>query len=137
MRKMRVAVPVLDGRVAPTFAWARTFMIADVADGAVKEIGQWLHDLEGDARTRVAGLMEQGVQAIVCGGISQPAAAVVETSGLKLFSGICGCTERVLEVLASDGRFNSEWFMPGWRMGRSPVRGRGQGCGRRRRGWTR
>lgn len=122
---MKVAIPVFNGRVAPTFDWAGRIVLADVNERTV--VGQVEMDIGGvQAVPRAAFLVSTGVDVLICGGVSMPLAAMLDAQGVRVLPGVAG---NVTEVLAAFLRGQIEqprWAMPGWsRCGRGGRRGRG------------
>jgi len=123
---MRIAVPDWKGRVSPVFDVARQVLVVDLDGGqelrrATENLGQTLPPL------RAGELAGQGVNVLLCAGISVPLLRMLEAHGIRVIPGISGEVDQVLQgYLAghlADGRFS----LPGWRGpgGRRHRRGRG------------
>jgi len=134
--RVKVAVPVFEGRVSPAFDWAERLVVAELVDG--RETGRAEASLAGETPPgRVERLASLGVEALLCGAISEPLLALAEAKGVRVVPWVCGDAEEVLAAFAR-GEFPSERYaMPGccgrrlrWGHGRKGGRrGRG-GCGR-------
>ena len=121
MAGMRVAAPVFGGRISPVFDWARRLLVVD--HNRSHEKGRHEISLEGVAplfRARhVAGL---GVQTLICGGISAPVAATVESQGVMLIAGVVGEVDAVLKAFLAGRLPDPVFAMPGWRSYRHRMR---------------
>ncbi len=130
---MKLAVPVFNGRVAPAFDWAGTLLVLEVADGAVRSRRE--DDLGGVApEGRPARMASEGIEALVCGGISCRMAAMLEALGIRVLSGYAGEVEEIVAAFAAGRLPEPQWRMPGCLGGGGRGAGRGSGCGRSGRG---
>ena len=131
---MKVAIPVFNGRVAPTFDWAGRLLLADVDESEI--IGQIEMNIHGvQPAPRAAFLASTGVEILICGGVSEQVTLMLETQGVRVFAGVTGGVAEVLEAFLDNRLGDAKWAMPGWcgRRGRGPDKGRrGRGDGRRR-----
>lgn len=118
-RNMRIAIPIVDGRISPVFDVAERLLLVDVEDGSeVRRSEEVLEDHAIETRTkRVAQLH---VNVLVCGAISRPLQAMLLSAGVEVIPQTCGRVEDVLRAFVA-GRLRGDAFvMPGC-------------CGRRRR----
>ncbi len=125
---MKLAIPIFNGRVAPAFDWAGRMLVLELADGAVSSRRE--DDLGAIPREdRPARLAAEGVETVVCGGISCRMAAMLEALGVRVFSGCAGGVEEVVAAFAAGRLGAPRWRMPGCRLRGAPD----AGCGRRAR----
>ena len=128
---MKVAVPVRNGRVSPVFDAAGRLAVFEF-DGDSCSSRSELDIREAGVEARAALLRELGVSVLICGGISNRTAWIVERSGIRLVPWIIGYIDDVMDAWCK-GSLDSEGFMmPGCRRGRGRGHGR-YGGGRRSR----
>ena len=122
------------GRISPVFDVASTVQIIEFEDGkeAVARVQIPLRSTDPLLRAKeVCGL---GASVIICGAISRPLEEALLTSGLKVFSFLCGQIDEVVAAFLS-GRFPAASFaMPGCCGRRNARQGAGNGLHRRQRG---
>jgi predicted Fe-Mo cluster-binding NifX family protein len=93
---MKVAIPQFESRVSPHFDFASKVLIATVEDG--KAIKKELHSLiDLNALRRSAFLQKQGVEVVICGGISNFSVRLLWGNGIKVVAMIAGEAEQVLD----------------------------------------
>ena len=141
---MRIAVPSFKGRVSSVFDWAQELVVAD-CEGET-ETTRRKESLAGVApSSRPSRLAELGVGTLLCGGISQPLAEMVQLHGIRVTAGLVGEIDAVLSAFLAGRLPDPEFAMPGWsfvppaqgrgrRRRRRCRRGPGRGGGRGRRG---
>jgi len=114
VRKMRIAIPVSDGRISPVFDVARHFLFVDIEDRReVRRSQTCVEQPEpvGQAR-RVA---QRGADALICGAISRPLETMLLAAGINVIPQTCGPVEDVLRAFIS-GELTEEAFVtPGCR----------------------
>ncbi len=127
---MRVALAVWNGRISPVFDSSRRLLLVDFEEGRpVAEHEETLH--HQFAPGRVAHLRRLRIQTLVCGAISQPLAALITASGIRLIPFVAGEVRTVCDAFLAGKLPGPGFWMPG--CGRGRGRGRGRG-GRRFRG---
>jgi predicted Fe-Mo cluster-binding NifX family protein len=125
---MRIAIPVVDGRISPLLDVARRLLVVDLADGeerSRREVAVEETELGLRAR-RIAGL---GCEVLVCGALSRPLEALLRQVGMRLVPNSCGTVREVLEALKSGGVPDDSLLLPG-----CGGPGRGRRFRNRRRG---
>ena len=123
---MKVAVSVFRGCVSPVFDWARILLVVEREGG--RETSRRETELGSMAPAfRGRRLAELGVETLLCGGISAPVAALVESQGVRVMAGLVGAADAVLDAFFAGRLPDPAFAMPGWR-----CFGRGMGGGRRR-----
>jgi predicted Fe-Mo cluster-binding NifX family protein len=138
---MRVAIPVWNGRVSPVFDEASTIVLLDIEDGQEKARAE----VKLAARPlvlKVKYLIEQHVDVLVCGAISQLLAEMCAAAGTSVVSWVAGPLEDVVQAFLTGGLPSPNYTMPGGcgqrlraqRRGRCHGDGRGRGARRRRAG---
>jgi predicted Fe-Mo cluster-binding NifX family protein len=143
---MLFVIPIWRGRVSPVFDVAQQAVLADTEQvaGGREEFVLGSTDPHERARTLAA----RGVELLICGAISQPHRAALAGHGIRVFAGICGEVERVIEAWRTGALPQEDLLMPGCRRhchrggrggrgrGRGGGRGRGHGWGRGVPGWN-
>ena len=134
---MRVAVPSFRGRVSSVFDWAQELVVVDY-DGKA-ERARHLESLAGLAPSfRPGRLAQLGVETLLCGGISQMLAQMVQLQGIRVIVGLAGDIDAILAAFFAGKLPDPRFAMPGWiftppplgrRLRRRHRRGRGPGCG--------
>jgi predicted Fe-Mo cluster-binding NifX family protein len=123
---MRIAVPDWHGRVSPVFDVARQVLVVDL-DGrresqrTTLSLGQTLPPL------RAQELVRQGVNVLLCGGISAFLLRMLEARGIRVVPGISGNVNQVMASYLAGRLTNGTFALPGWR----GPRGRRHRGGRR------
>jgi len=123
---MRVAIPASGGRVSPVFDVATAAVLVDCESG--HEVSRREIVLPPDApQARVARLVGEGVEALICGAISRELAERVAAEGIRLIAFTCGSLEEVLGAWLGGALETEVYRMPG--CGRQRRRaGRGRRC---------
>ena len=130
---MRVAITSWDGRVSPVLDVARSLVLVEVEQGREVTRSEEVLDTT-DLAARAQRIANMGVDALICGAISQPLEGMLFAKGVRVIPWICGCVEEVLRAFVSGEPAASMFLMPGCRGGRGRGR-RGRGRGGCRRGW--
>jgi len=97
---MIVAVPYLNGEVNAHFGSTQAFLLAETSDDKV--IDTSVHELHGMQHNHsgIAGfLKEQGVQAIIAGGMGSPMQQALKGQGFELYCGVGGSAVEAVEAL--------------------------------------
>ncbi len=131
---MKVAVTDWNGRVSPLFDAARTFRVVDIEGDKITDSREYTI-AEEHAIQKVRRLLELDVDVLICGAVSNRAASIIDSSGIRLIPWVSGRCGNVLESFITDELGDSRFMMPGF-MGRRRMRcGRGgeRGTGR---GWN-
>ena len=103
---MNIAVTYEDGQIFQHFGHTAQFKIYDVADGKV--VSAQVVGTGGSGHGALAGfLMQQGVTALICGGIGGGAQAALANAGITLYGGVSGSAyEAVAALLAGTLGYN-------------------------------
>ncbi len=132
---MKAAVPVFRGNVSPVFDWAKRLLVVEYDGG--RETARREVELGGITPAfRSRRLAELGVQVLLCGGISAPVGALVESQGVRVMAGLVGEVNAVLDAFLSGRLSDPAFAMPGWHCfgrGNRWRRRRGRGRGRMQR----
>ena len=121
-------------RVSPLFDVASELLLVD-AEGATETGRASVALPEQELPRRVRRLVDLGVNVLVCGGISQPLAGMVQASGIRLVPFTAGPVEQVLRAFLQGQLPSQAFVMPGWGgrwrrgfgWGRRGPAGRGRG----------
>lgn len=103
---MKIAVTYEAGLVFQHFGHTAAFKLYDVEDGQV--ISSRVMETGGSGHGALATfLQEQGVDALICGGIGGCARAALNDAGITLYGGVYGDADDVVEdLLAGVLRYN-------------------------------
>ncbi len=136
VNEVRIALTVWNGRIAPVFDVAGTVRLVEV-DGEVISNDRLvsLPHSSGMMR-RVAALVEQKIDVLVCGAVSRPVHRMLADSGIQVHAFISGEADEVLKALLTGSLEEKPFIMPGCGMGRN-GRGCGRGAGNRGKGRNR
>lgn len=86
---MRIAVTYENGMIFQHFGHTEQFKIYDVSEGKI--LGEQVVDTMGNGHGALAGfLLEQKVDALICGGIGGGAQNALAQAGIRLFGGVSG-----------------------------------------------
>jgi len=127
---MIVAVPVWNDRVSPVFDTAELFLVVRW-EGPEETKTLVTIPAELPLPQRVERLLQQRVEAVICGAIWRPLQRLLEAQDVAVYSGVCGTVEEVLGAFRA-GQLDLERFrMPGcrqrarsrWRHRKSHCRG--------------
>lgn len=95
---MKIAVTYEAGLVFQHFGHTAAFKIYDVEDGQV--VASRVVDTNGSGHGALASfLAEQGVDALICGGIGGGARMALNDAGIALYGGVYGDADDVVEDL--------------------------------------
>jgi predicted DNA-binding protein (UPF0251 family)/predicted Fe-Mo cluster-binding NifX family protein len=97
--KMIVAVPYLQGSVNAHFGSTQAFLIAEGEDGKVEQAT--VYEVQGMQHNHagIAGfLKEQGVSAILAGGMGAPMQEALKAQGFELYCGVSGPAVEAVEA---------------------------------------
>lgn len=119
---MKVAIPFWQGRVSPVFDEAGRILVVDISDG--RERGRQEELLRThNPFERANALPGMGVELLICGMLSQPQRAALDSAGIRIIPHICGPVEDIIAAFL-DGRIeNGALLMPG-----CGQRGRSRRC---------
>lgn len=93
---MKIAVPYEDGKVYQHFGHSEKFKIYTVENGNVS--GEVV-DTDGTGHGALAGFLKaRGVDVLICGGIGGGAIAALGSAGIRVFGGVEGETDAVVET---------------------------------------
>jgi predicted Fe-Mo cluster-binding NifX family protein len=124
--RMKIAIPIWQGRISPVFDVAGQLLLVDLAND--HEIAREEHPMEETTvEERTRKLAEFGVEMLICAGISRVLEANLIERGIQVTARICGNVEEVLAAYQA-GSLGEECFaMPGccgqkWRRQRGKCR---------------
>ncbi len=100
---MQVALTVWEGRISPLFDSAHMLLVADV-QGGHRIVAKRYEFIECEsAFDRAAKLNDLGVSVLMCGGISESFANLIEARGIKIIPFLYGDADEVLDAWLTDG----------------------------------
>jgi len=109
---MRVVLTTWNGRVSPVLDVARQVLVLEVEDGRV--ITRHAETLPGtDPQAQARRLAVLAPALLICGAISQPMAALLAGTGIKVIAFIAGDVDQVLGALLLGTLPNPAFCMPG------------------------
>jgi len=121
---VKVAIPMFNGRVSPRFDFALDVLIVTIERGEVVNRREYpltnLHPIK-----RGALLNEQGVNVLICGGISDFSVRLLTGNGIEVIPMVAGEVDKILDLFIK-GNMNSAMI--------PVIPGRGYGYHRGRRG---
>lgn len=97
---MKAAVTYESGTVFQHFGHTEFFKIYEIADGKIT--GSELISSGGTGHGALAGLLkEQGVNALICGGIGGGAKTALAEAGISVYGGVSGDADKAAEAFAA------------------------------------
>ena len=94
---MQVALTVWEGRISPLFDATRMLLVVDVKGNQIA--AKRYEPLDCDsALSRVSKLDDLGIKTLICGGISDDFANLIEGNGIKIIPFVSGTVDEVLEA---------------------------------------
>ena len=109
---MKVAVTVWENRISPLFDATRTLLIANIHNRVVIE----KHLVSFDCISpfaRATALEELGVRTLICGGVSDFFAKLIEARNIQIIGFVAGQVDEVLEAYLRGALFHKKFRMPG------------------------
>lgn len=95
---MKLAVTYENGEIFQHFGHTAQFKLYDVADGKI--VREQIVDTNGSGHGALAGfLVENGVNAVICGGIGGGAQMALAQAGIQLFGGVRGNADAAVQAL--------------------------------------
>lgn len=95
---MRIAVTYENGEIFQHFGHTSQFKIYDVENGVITETQ--VIDTMGSGHGALAGfLVQNGVDALICGGIGGGAQSALAAAGIKLYGGASGNADNAVKLL--------------------------------------
>ena len=109
---MKVALTVWEDRISPLFDTTRMLLIADTGGRGITE--RHLEPLDCDSPfSRAAKLDELGVKVLICGGISNFLARLIDAYRIQVIPFVTGTVDEVLEAFLDGNLFKKKFRMPG------------------------
>ncbi len=109
---MKVAVTVWKNRISPLFDATRTLLIAVIHDRVVIE--KTIVPLECISPfSRAATLESLGVETLICGGVSDFFAKLIEARNIQIISFVAGRVDEVLDAYLKNTLCQKRFRMPG------------------------
>jgi uncharacterized metal-binding protein/predicted Fe-Mo cluster-binding NifX family protein len=112
---MRYAIPLLGGRIAPRCTIAESLLVVETHGG--RDAGRRLVSSPGNSwPDLISVLVEEGVDALVCGGIAQPAREELKEQRIAVVNNVAATAEAVVDAILG-GR-----LQPGFGFGTGETR---------------
>ena len=109
---MKVAVTVWENRISPLFDATHTLLIVDVHDRVVTEKCLTHFDYVSPF-SRAAALEELGVETLICGGVSNFFAELIEARNIQIIPFVAGKVDEVIDAYLRDALCHKKFRMPG------------------------
>lgn len=137
VNKVRIALTVWNGRIAPVFDVAGTLRLIKGDEKGIEEDKIVILPNENRVMKRVEMLAELQIEILVCGAISRAVHRIIADSGIKIHSFVSGDADEVIQALFAGNLDEKPFSMPGCGMGRRNAQGCRRGAGNRGRGRNR
>lgn len=109
---MRVGLTVWENRVSPLFDAACKLLVADIEKRVIRK--KHYESIECDCpNSRVTRLNDLGVNILICGGISNFYANLIEARGIKIVPFAAGPVDEVLKAYVNGNIYSKDYRMPG------------------------
>ena len=96
---MRIAVTYENGEVFGHFGHTEQFKLYDVKEGKI--VQEKIVPTNGSGHGALAGfLADQGVDALICGGIGMGAQNALTAAGIRFYAGVTGSADEAAKALA-------------------------------------
>ncbi|EFK09219.1 conserved hypothetical protein [delta proteobacterium NaphS2] len=115
---MKVAVTVWNNRISPLFDATRTLIILDIQHGVVNERYRVSIDCTSPF-SRAANLSEMGINTLICGGVSDFFAKLIEARNIKIIPFVAGRVDEVIDAYLKNALGRKRFRMPGCGDGQS------------------
>lgn len=109
---MKVALTVWENRLSPLFDSASELLVADIQGRGIIKKHLEPFDYES-AFSRAARLDDLGVNVLICGGISNFYANLVEAHRIEIVPFATGTVEEVLDAFMKGNIYKKDYRMPG------------------------
>jgi len=97
---MKVAIPLFSSRVSPRFGFAPEILVAEVSDGTVSSTSKL--PTAGMTPNQVLSLLAaQGVDTVICAGVSGLWQNLMAARGMRLIAGVIGEADEALKAFAA------------------------------------
>jgi len=115
----RIAIPIFQSRISPVLDTCNDLVLVDLSEaGALRRGAVSLKTLNPGERAAV--MARQGVDKIICAGVSDLMTACIVTRGIHVISGLSGDVEQIIAAYQQN-RLNQDCFrMPGGKKWESP-----------------
>ena len=98
---MKIAVTYENGMIFQHFGHTEQFKLYEVSDGKI--VSAEVVDTNGSGHGALAGFLEEnGVNAVICGGIGGGAQMALNQAGILLFGGVQGSADAAVEALLAE-----------------------------------
>ena len=119
---MIVAIPLFSTRISPRFDCAPAILLVTVQEGRIVA-RQTVQVQVPNPLARINWLCRQGVQAVICGGLSRFSMRMLMDRGVQVFPWVAGDAEDALRLFLDDRLQAGTMIGPGGRGGHRRRRG--------------
>ena len=129
---MKVAVTVWNNRISPLFDATRRLIILDIQNGVVNEKYRVSIDCISPF-SRAANLSEMGIDTLICGGVSDFFARLIEARNIRIIPFVAGRVDEVIDAYLGNALGHKRFRMPGCggrQSKKKSRRKRHENCGR-------
>jgi len=109
---MKIALSIWNDRIAPLFESSRILWIP-VLQEQNSENPEYLSLPEGSPEEKLLFLEAEGIEVLVCGGISKGVCRFARERNIKVFPFVAGDREEVLQAYLNGGLITPRFSMPG------------------------
>ncbi len=120
---MKMAVTVWKNRISPLFDATRNLLIVEIDHCTVIEKYRVSIDCMSPF-ARAATLENMGVETLICGGVSEFFAKLIEARNIRIIPFIAGQVDKVINAYLRDGLCQKKFRMPGCGHGQKEKRRR-------------
>ncbi|HHW43415.1 MAG TPA: hypothetical protein GXX25_06325 [Desulfotomaculum sp.] len=114
---VKVAIAKWENSISPLFDVSRELLVAEVERGQVIT-RRLVRFVEGDWFSRIEQVVNQGVETLICGGISDFYYRHLLARGIRVIPWVTGEVEEVLQAFGQNELSGKKFAMPGsgrWR----------------------
>jgi len=125
---MRIAIPILDSCVSPTFDFSHRLLLVEFEDGREARRSEAVLVPESSAQ-RAGRLRDLEVNTLICGAISRDLARSVTGAGIEILAYVSGPIDEVLKAYITDQLADPRFVLPCcWPGARNGFRRRQRRC---------
>lgn len=117
---MKVALTVWENRVSPLFDSASTLLIADIVGRGIKNMRLEPFECKSPF-SRAARLDDLGVSVLICGGITDCFANLIEARKIRIVPFTAGAVDEILEAYITGNIYKRDYRMPGCEISRDQT----------------
>lgn len=112
MSGMKIAITILDNRIAPVFDVSRRVLVLEVGRDGITNRTEAILPLSSPV-DKVSYLLNLGVEELICGAISRPVYSHMQNIGLRTYPFIAGDIEQIITAWEAKQLDDIHFLMPG------------------------